>query len=126
MTSTASRSAQSKVVYVLLAMLLLLSGLAYLLGEQNRMKKISNYEQCAAAKGSVMLLTYPAICTTKDGKSFTQNVPGTDAPKVDSYESCVRAGGSNDFAIMPKECRINGLIYTEGQPGAEEDFPRTR
>ncbi len=43
---------------------------------------ISDYDDCAKAKGSELLTSYPGICVTKDGQSFTQQLSPEQLEKL--------------------------------------------
>lgn len=44
-------------------------------------KTPQNYEDCLKLKDSIITLSYPQTCTTRDGRSFVQSTP-SNSPKI--------------------------------------------
>lgn len=71
---------------------------------------VKSYEECLVAKGSQLLLMYPGVCVTKDGKRFTEAV--TPSPTPISYKddednhgvwSCPPTEYINCMPTLPEE-----------------------
>ncbi len=64
--------------------LLILAVMTFLFWSSNQ--KLVSYEQCARAKGSTILTTYPPICMTHDGQRFTGPGHVTSPNKLKVHE----------------------------------------
>jgi len=68
-----------KWILVLIAILIFGLGVGYYFGydfgfeKRGQQQNVTNFEECAA-EGYPVREIYPAICTTPDGKAFTQNI----------------------------------------------------
>ncbi|NTV30954.1 hypothetical protein HGA91_03195 [candidate division WWE3 bacterium] len=69
-----------------------------------RSQSVNTYEECVKASGSRMMMMYPPICVTRDGRQFTMPTGATPTPfpTLDSrnytcppsgYIDCMPAGG---------------------------------
>ncbi len=72
--------------WIIAAVIIILLGVAIFYFQQSlAIKQISGYEDCIQAKGSLIQESYPAVCVTKDGRRFTQNlIPPTPSPAAEN------------------------------------------
>lgn len=71
-----------KKFWILLAVLVVVAGVVgYYYNQQQKIKSISSFEECAAA-GYPIMESYPLRCMTPDGRSFTQEI-GNQLEKID-------------------------------------------
>lgn len=62
---------------------------------------ITNFEECVAA-GNPIMESYPPRCMTKDGRSFTQDVP-QNAERNMTFNGCAVAGCSQQLCVSADE-----------------------
>ncbi len=63
---------------------------------------ITNFEECAAA-GNPIMESYPPRCMTKDGRSFTQDVPPQTSNDGITFNRCAVAGCSQQLCVSAEE-----------------------
>src|SRR5262245_49834153 len=63
---------------------------------------ISNFEECAAA-GNPVMESYPRQCTTKDGRTFVEDVPPQEATTTISSNGCAVAGCSAQLCVSAEK-----------------------
>lgn len=92
---------------------------------------VTSYEECIQANGSQTNLLYPATCTTKDGKVFTQPSDGTDdpglSPEKNPIESCsedadcIIALDNTSCCPCPQPVHMSALTSTDRWIAYEPD-----
>lgn len=78
---------------------------------------VQNYDECVAA-GNAVQESYPPVCVTKDGQSFTQNI-GNEMEYADSIQ--VNNPRPNQVVVSPLEIsgQARGTWYFEANFSAE-------
>jgi len=112
-----------------LVFVLILSSLSYFFSKRTA-KLPTNYEECLALPGSLLRESFPAVCVTKSGETFTQPldeddqskllpqdlntsiVPGQDGSKGASNGGCVKTGCSGQLCTdSAQEDRMTTCEY---------------
>ncbi len=89
--------------------------------------EVNSFDDCVAKKDSMMMLTYPGQCITKDGKKFIQPVDTGLMPEpipselptgnnempgeaMRNYEDCIEQEDSVILESYPEQC-----VYSDGE-----------
>ncbi|MFH0891072.1 MAG: hypothetical protein V1856_03500 [Candidatus Liptonbacteria bacterium] len=79
----------------------------------NEVVNINSFEECAAAQGGRVVMTYPEMCTTPNGRTFTKqygDVP-VDYPAGNSEQTNFNECELRGYPIMesyPRKCSVPG------------------
>lgn len=120
---------QNKYIVVVLVALIGLAGIYYLgvrdFDNEAMVAGVSNFEECAEA-GYPVMESYPARCSTPDGRTFTQEVDGwpvvdddlepADSEPVDS-SGTPPANSNNSVSTNPDEpvfCTMDAFQCPDG------------
>lgn len=94
--------------------------LARFLSSQEKIKKIKTFEDCARA-GYPVTTSYPAICHTPDGRSFTQELTPEEKEKLKPPEE-------RPLCTTDSDCQKGFSCWyklpvgaTEGEKGSKEN-----
>ncbi len=105
-------------IYLIIIFILLASAGAVFYFKQQKIKKISNFEQCGQA-GYPILESYPAQCRTPDGRIFVQELTDEEKAKLKPPTICKDLCG--DGICQEIVCEASGCPCAETKDSCPKD-----